>query len=71
MASQNFNLHHLRKISTGFKMTLSTPKSGILYNSEVVNLEFHHRSEDISQTFIYDSADKEKNKQFSITIKIN
>ena len=27
--SPNFNLHHLRKIYTGFKMAVLTPKSGI------------------------------------------
>ena len=28
--SPKFNLHHLRKISTGFKMAVLTPKSGII-----------------------------------------
>ena len=28
--SSKFNLHHLRNISTGFKMVVLTPKSGIM-----------------------------------------
>ena len=28
--SPKFNLHYLRKISTGFKMAVLTPKSGII-----------------------------------------
>ena len=33
--SPEFNLHHLQKISTGFKMVILTPNSGINFMTEV------------------------------------
>ena len=44
--SPKFNLHHLQNISTGFKMAVLTPKSGIvcnltwIQNSEIMKFSF-------------------------------
>ena len=45
--SPKFNLHHLRKIPTGFKIAVQTPKSGIDYKQTLyvdVNLTIYGRS---------------------------